>query len=231
MADGVAAWPIGQASLPEMVAGRVVEAIRAGTLKPGERIIKAEFTVKLGVSRGSLREALNALGAHRLIERRRNRGTFVTNPDATEAVQMIQVRAALEGLAARIVAAEQHPDVMAALEAQHAQLCADAAARDATTWRERDWQFHGMVCRGAGNPFLASAWASIGALVRLFMHAHPSYERDAGHILRNHEHLIAALRPGDADRADRTFQRVILRSGLGRLGMAAPPGYEGLLDD
>jgi DNA-binding GntR family transcriptional regulator len=232
MADGKAAWSIGpQASLPEMVAGRVMEAIRSGLLKPGDRIIEADLAGKLGVSRGSLREALKALEAHRLVERRRNRGTFVTQSNVAQAVQMITVRAVLEGLAARIVAAERRPEIMAALKAQHAQMRADADAGQVTAWREHDWQFHEMVCRGAGNAFLESAWASIGNPVRSFMHGHPSYEREAHEVLRNHEQLIAALRSGDPDRADRTFQRVILRSGLRRLVVATPPGFEGLLDE
>jgi DNA-binding GntR family transcriptional regulator len=231
MSGGEAAWSIGpQASLPEMVASRVVEAIRSGVLKAGDRIVEAELAGKLGVSRGSLREALKALEAHHLVERRRNRGTFVTQPDVSEAVQMIMVRAALEGLAARIVAAERRPEAMAALEAQHAQMQDDARAGRVSAWREHDWQFHESVCRATGNVFLERAWASIGNLVRLFLHAHPSYEHEADEVLRHHEQLIAALRSGDADRADRTFQRVILQSGLRRLGMATPPGFGGLLD-
>src|SRR3712207_409844 len=63
-----------QRSLPEIVAERVVEAIRAGDLKPGERIVENQLAKRLGVSRGPLREALKVLEANHLVENRRGRG-------------------------------------------------------------------------------------------------------------------------------------------------------------
>ena len=61
MADD-ASWIVPpRRALPEIVADRVVEAIRTGDLKPGERIVEATLAKRLGVSRGPLREALKVL--------------------------------------------------------------------------------------------------------------------------------------------------------------------------
>ena len=218
-----------QPSLPEMVAEKVVEAMRNGALRPGERIVEATLARKLGVSRGPLREALKALEANHIVERRRSRGTYVAQVTADQALQMVTMRALLEGLAARLVAARRTPETLDMLESRHQQVRASAASGRTSEWRDEDWHFHEMVCRAAGNEFLLRAWLSIGNLVRLFLHRHPAYEHEPADVLRNHERLIAVLRSGDPDAAEATFRAVILRSGLRRLGAQPPAGFASLL--
>ena len=225
MADGGGDWRIEPLpSLPEMAGRRVVEAIRTGALRPGERIVEADLARRLGVSRGSLREALKGLEASHLVEHRRSRGTFVSRPGPAEALQMVVVRAALEGLGARLVAAAGDEAALDGLERQQAAMRADAAAGRVTEWREHDWQFHEMVCRASGNAVLLRAWAAISDQVRLFLHDHPAFEREADEVLQNHERMMAALRSGDPDAAEHAFRTAILRSGARRLGLPMPPG-------
>ena len=224
-------WLVGpQQSLPEVVGRRVVDAIRTGVLRPGARIIEAELAQKLGVSRGSLREALKALEANHLVEHRRSRGTFVAQASPPEVLQIVTLRATLEGLAARLVTANGDAASLAGLEAQQAAMRADAKAGRVDTWREHNWQFHEMVCRASGNAALLRAWSSISNQVRLFLHEHPAFEHEADEVLRNHVRMMAALRAGDPDAAERVFRAVILRSGLRRLGLDAPPGLADLVD-
>jgi DNA-binding GntR family transcriptional regulator len=230
--DGDSAWALTpQRSLPEMVAERVVEAMRNGTLRPGERIVEATLAGKLGVSRGSLREALKALEADHLVESRRSHGTYVAQVTPARALKMITMRSVLEGLAARLVAARRDPETLRRLEEQHQRIRASARGGDANEWRDQDWMFHEMMCRAADNEFLLRAWLSIGNLVRLFLHQHPAFEQYSEHVLTNHDVLIAVLRSGDPDAAETTFRTVILRSGLQRLGLEPPAEFGSLLAD
>jgi DNA-binding GntR family transcriptional regulator len=231
-ADGDDTWALApQRSLPEMVAERVVEAMRNGTLRPGQRIVEATLAGKLGVSRGSLREALKALEADHLVESRRSHGTYVAQVTPVQAWRMVTVRAVLEGLAARLVAARCDPEVLGVLEAQHQRIRDHADAGRISEWRDQDWLFHEMVCRAADNEFLLRSWQSLGNLIRLFLHQHQAFELQAEDVLGNHEDLIAALRAGDPDAADLTFRSVILRSGMRRLGLPPPPEFASLLSD
>lgn len=209
-------------SLPDFVAERFLDAMRAGLLAPGERIIEATLARKLGVSRGPLREALKGLETDRLVERRANRGMFVAEVNLDRALQMIAMRAMLEGLAARLVAAGITPAMSAALAAQHRLIEEAAAAGRIRDWRDHDWRFHEMVCEAAGNEFLLRSWVSISNLIRLFLHHHPAYEHDAGDVLNNHARMLDVLRGGDPDLADATFRTVIIRSGHRRLGVEPP---------
>jgi len=219
-ASDAAIWALpARTSLPDFVTERFLDAMRTGVLAPGERIVESTLARKLGVSRGPLREALKGLEAERLVERRANRGMFVAEVSVDRAVQMIVMRAMLEGLAARLVTARMTPAMAAALTAQHRLIEEAAAAGMTRDWRDHDWRFHEMVCEGAGNEFLLRSWVSISSLIRLFLHHHPAYERDAEDVLRNHLRMLDVLRGGDADIADATFRTVIIRSGYRRLGI------------
>ena len=213
-----------RASLPETLAARMVEAMRAGELAPGERIVEAALAARFGVSRGPLREALKALEADHLVERQTGKSPRVATVSAEQAAQMVVMRATLEGMAARLLAASATPAQLAELEAQHARIRTAAQAGRIAEWRDADWRFHELVCQHAGNAFLLRAWLSMSNLVRLFLHRHPAFEEQGQDVLLNHDHLLAALRARDPDRAEAQFRRVILESGFRRLGLTPPAG-------
>jgi len=221
---GEITWAVpAQRSLPEMAAVRIVEAIRTGALKPGDRIIEATLAQRLGVSRGPLREALKALEANHLVESSRGRGTYVAKPSAAESADMVVMRATLEGLAARLVTAARDPAALAVLASLHAEIVRTARAGQIAEMRDLDWKFHERLCAASGNAALLRSWRSISNLVRLFLHAHPAYEFDAANVLGRHERFLAVLQAGDPDAADRCFRGTILASAAAG-GVALPPG-------
>lgn len=213
-----------RASLAETLAARMVDAMRAGELTPGERIVEATLAARFGVSRGPLREALKALEAEQLVERQPGRSPRVRTVSPEEAAQMVVMRATLEGMAARLVAARCPPPVLAELEGQHQRIRVAALGARTAEWRDEDWRFHEMVCRHAGNEFLLRAWLSMSNLVRLFLHRHQAFERESQGVLLNHDRLLAALAAGDPDRAEAVFRQVILESGFASLGRRPPAG-------
>jgi len=96
---------------------RLRAAIVDGRFKPGERLIERELCGLLGVSRASLREALRQLEAEELVTIVPNRGPIVAEVTIDEARQLYEVRAMLEGLAARRFAQVASDDDIAELRA------------------------------------------------------------------------------------------------------------------
>src|SRR3990170_1902174 len=90
--------------LRKQVVERLREAIIEGHLKPGERLRERELCELLGVSRTSLREGLVELEAEGLINNVPNRGPVVAMVSIKAAEEIYQLRAVLEGLAARLFA-------------------------------------------------------------------------------------------------------------------------------
>lgn len=212
-------------SLPEVLAERIVEAIRTGVLKPGDRIVESQLARQLGVSRGPLREALKALEANSIVETRQGRGAFVKRVSDDDLAALVILRAGLEGLAARMVAAKLTPEILADLTARVRQM--EALAQDGRTaeWRDEDWRFHEALCRFADNPFLLTAWSAIRNRVRLFLHSHPAFLHDAKHVLENHDEMLKALASGDPDRAERAFRTIVVGSARQRFGAQAPGAF------
>src|SRR5665647_119528 len=77
------------------------EGILHGRYAPGQRLIEADLTHELGISRGPLREALRRLSADNLLEIVPNRGAIVRRLSMREMIELFSIRIALESHAAR----------------------------------------------------------------------------------------------------------------------------------
>jgi DNA-binding GntR family transcriptional regulator len=98
---------------------RVTAQLRAGIVngrfQPNERLVEADLTEALGAGRSAVRTALARLEQEGLVEHERNRGARVRLVDEPEAVEILEARAVLEGLAARRAALNASPREIAAL--------------------------------------------------------------------------------------------------------------------
>src|ERR1700753_3291531 len=81
---------------------RLREAIVTGGLQPNERLVERELARYVGVSRVLIRAALVRLEHEGLVEHERHRGARVRLVSEGEAVEILETRAVLEGLAARV---------------------------------------------------------------------------------------------------------------------------------
>src|SRR5581483_7249895 len=84
------------------VAEFLLEEIINGRLKPGERIVEGRWATKLHVAQASVREALNILAVRGFVEKDLGRSARVTILTDEDIQQIYEVRASLEGLAARL---------------------------------------------------------------------------------------------------------------------------------
>jgi DNA-binding GntR family transcriptional regulator len=101
-------------------ADRAYSALRAGILTGrhgfGERLGEIEIAAELGLSRTPVREALRRLGSEGLVEVLPNRGARVRTWTAQDLEESYELRAVLEGLAARRAAARVEPAVLAEMD-------------------------------------------------------------------------------------------------------------------
>ena len=84
----------------QFAAARLRQAILAGDMAPGQRLVEQELAGTLAVTRASLRTALFDLAAEGLVERIPNRGARVRAVTLDEAIAITECRMALEGLCA-----------------------------------------------------------------------------------------------------------------------------------
>jgi DNA-binding GntR family transcriptional regulator len=142
-------------------------AISRGDLPPGHRLVEADLVQQLGVSRGSVRLALDTLVAERLVERVPNRGARVRVVSTAEAVEITECRLPLEALLAR-KAAERVTDAEAGrLRAHLETMTAAVDSGDVLKYGELIAQLHGLVAETARHAVAADLVGKLQAqLVR-----------------------------------------------------------------
>jgi DNA-binding GntR family transcriptional regulator len=104
-------------TLRELALDKVREAIVDGYFRPGDRLVERDLCAQLGVSRTIVREVLRHLESEGLVANLPNKGPIVAQLDLAEAMQIYEIRGALEGMAARLCAERSSPEIVAALEA------------------------------------------------------------------------------------------------------------------
>jgi DNA-binding GntR family transcriptional regulator len=107
---------------PERPEDTLRAAIVAGRLQPNERLVEADLTRRLGVGRSAVRTALARLEHEGLVELEPHRGARVRLVGVPEAVEILQARAALEGLAVNRAARNATDADVADLRAILAQM-------------------------------------------------------------------------------------------------------------
>src|ERR1035438_5274689 len=91
-------------SLSSVVQSELERMILSGELAPGERLTEVALAARLGVSRGPLREAFRMLEEAGLVRIEKNRGVFVRDIPIDEAIEIFDLRAAMDELVGRRLA-------------------------------------------------------------------------------------------------------------------------------
>lgn len=223
---------LGAVDLRESISDRIVElisqAISEGRLKPGQRLIEANVADNFGVSRGPVREAFKTLASVGLITIRKNRGAVVTEPSPQEFEELILLRSAIEGTAARIASTTITPQDVAKLEHIIAEMSQAAEAANPFALREADWHFHEFVCELSGATSLADVWRGMQQKIRLHLHLNPQFSLNPSGVIDNHRRYLEALQSGDAGHAERTIRGLILTNGYKLLHKPLPTAFADL---
>lgn len=106
-------------SSPDRVVNSIIQGILAGRYVPGQKLVEADLTHALDVSRGPVREALKRLDAERVITLTRHRGAYIRKFSLKEIYDLLVVVEPLSLLAARLaadaVAHQEHDAELAAV--------------------------------------------------------------------------------------------------------------------
>ena len=182
---------------------RALEALRAaitsGQYRPGDHLGEVELAKNLGVSRGTVREALRHLQQEGLVTAG-NRGMLRVNSLSPEEIrELFQVRAALEGLAVATIIAS--PDRQTAVSSLRNSLTGLEDAEGFAERVESDLNFHLLLCRLAGNSMLVDAWRHLEGRIRVAI-MNGGVEQAPTMMSRDrHSPIIDAIDNGDVSAA------------------------------
>jgi GntR family transcriptional repressor for pyruvate dehydrogenase complex len=214
-------------SLIDSIVTELIDKITAGDLKPGDMLAPQDHLAKsMGVSRASLREALNRLSLMGLIETRQGAGTFVKsatpsdfmNPltsfvilDQISAEELLDARLHIESAVAALAATHATLEDIAKLRFLLEGMKKDFRSNNSKSFIARDVQFHVLIAETSKNRVLVKVVEIIRGLLRQFIkkffEAMPSSMNDA---IRYHENIFNAIQQHDPVAAKRHMEEHIL---------------------
>lgn len=193
-------------SLREQALSALRRAITTGQLQPGTHLVETELSEALQISRGTLREAMRQLQQEGLISAGARGRLSVRHLDAKEIRDIFDVRAALESLAAGLLAARpDRESAVAALRAAVAEM-ERWAASNLEDRIEADLKFHRTMCTLSGNETLLHQWSSLEGSIRMSI-MYAGVDRALKNMeARRHFEIVDAIESGDAQQASRTVR-------------------------
>jgi DNA-binding GntR family transcriptional regulator len=206
--------PAGQAQSAGLVAERAYVELRDRIvtlrLAPGTILREDELMREMEMGRTPLREAVKRLALENLVAVQPRRGTFVSDVDAADIVNITEVRAELEGFAASLAALRMDAEARTAARALLHEV-EELNSPDDQEWLMRfDERIHRFVWEATGNPHLVST------LERYFTHSlriwYLVLDRvpGLGHSVHDQTHLLEALLDRNGNRARNIMREHVL---------------------
>ena len=189
------------------------EEILDGDLPAGTVLAEVEQSVRLGVSRTPLREALTRLASESLVSGHSGRGVVVTDVSIERVQELFEVREALEQQAARLAARRRDPAVFQQLQREF-RSAHELPGTDEGLRRYYDLvqRLDDAIDEATGNAFLVSTLAGVRthiARMRRLSHDNPDRLREAA---REHLAIIDAIVDGEEALAAHATQLHLYKS-------------------
>ena len=197
-------------SQPETNAAAVAAAVRAalvrGDYAPGQRLVEAELCATYDASRATVREALHQLASDGLVELEPHKAARVRLVTLDEAIELAEVRMAVESMIAAKAAERITPEGSAELRRLGQEMRAAVSAFDPLGYSALNEQLHVTIERIAGHSTATNVLERLRLqLVRYQMRLSLLPGRP-GATLADHELIIDAIAAGDRMAAEATMR-------------------------
>lgn len=187
----------------------IKEKIVTLELGPGNVIDEAELQEELQLGRTPIREALKRLALEKLVTIVPRRGIFVTDIGISDLQRLLEVRLALEGLAARLAAQRgkrRHWDEMDALMEPLARA---SAAGDSDTVIALDEAFHEILYAATDNEFLQDNLSVLFTLNKRLWYFFLTERGEMSGAVAEHRAILDSLKARDGEQASAQIEHHI----------------------
>ena len=174
--------------LRDVVFNTLREAILKGELKPGERLMELQLAAKLGVSRTPIREAIRMLEQEGLAVTIPRKGAEVAKMTEKDMEDVLQIRDALDELAASIACEQMTKEQLDTLTETMHEFEESTKSKDLKKIAAADVQFHDIIYQATGNPKLVN-------------------ERNYPTLMREHSEIVEGLMTKDKGRVTEAMHK------------------------
>jgi DNA-binding GntR family transcriptional regulator len=185
-------------------------AIVNGELLPGERLLEEELSARLGLGRAAVRMALVRLEHDGLVERERHRGARVRRVSETEAIEILEARAALEGLAARHAALDADQAAIDGLREIIAEMQELRDHGDLIALSNANARLHAAILEASGHETARRLSRTLSSQIVRFQFRTVLAPGRPERSFAEHAAIVEAIGARDPDAAERAMQSHLL---------------------
>lgn len=186
--------------------------ILEGEIGAGAKLTEAWLSQRLGVSRGPIREAFRMLEQAGLVRQEKNRGVFVREIPLEEALEIFDLRAAMDELIGRRLAETITPEQTKAARAIVEKMDLAARAGDADAYHLLNLQFHDALVEFAGNRKLAGMYRKLVKELALYRRRNLRDQAMLPHSAAEHRAILKAIASGNAEQAGAAMYDHVIES-------------------
>jgi phosphonate utilization transcriptional regulator len=199
-------------SLTTVVQQDIERAILAGEYAPGSKLVEATLAEKMGVSRGPVREAFRMLEEAGLVRTEKNRGVFVRDIPMDEAVEIFDLRAAMDELVGRQLAVNITPAQIKEIKALVDAMERAVKASDTRNYHLLNLKFHDRLVEMAGNRKLTSIYRKLIKELALFRRLNLADGWLLPISAGEHRQIVKAIASGNAEAAGKAMFDHVMES-------------------
>jgi DNA-binding GntR family transcriptional regulator len=184
----------------------ILTSLTNGDLKPGDQVNEAEIARQAGISRGPVREAIQHLVGEEILVSYPHRGTFVADWTENDIREIYNVRALLEGYAARLAVQNMTADELAELTSIIEKMVQKAKEGDEAGVFDCDLLFHLRAYEFSKNELLCRMLNNLRRRIYIYIKLDADTTPSLVNYAENHYQLLDSLRSQNPDQAEAVFR-------------------------
>ncbi len=188
--------PVG---LGVQIAEMLKTAILEGEFKGGEQLGEQALQIRFGVSRSPLREAFRELEKVGLVDIIPRKGSFVRRISRKDIEENFPVRAALEGLAAKLAAKNMSDKVLIHLAEVLEEMETAVGDKDTKRYYTHHLHFHEIFIQCAKNELLINTLENLRMQNLWHRFSYQYYQEDFTNSFRVHQEIFNSFKNPDSD--------------------------------
>lgn len=196
--------------LRDVVFNTLREAILKGELKPGERLMELQLAAKLGVSRTPIREAIRMLEQEGLAVTVPRKGAEVAKMTEKDMEDVLQIREALDELAAARACERISEDELTELRSTMHEFEEYTKSGNLKMIAEADVRFHDIIYRATGNSKLVNMLNNLREQMYRYRVEYLKDEKNYPILIKEHSEIVDGLSEKDRDRVTTAMHRHVM---------------------
>ena len=193
--------------LRDVVFNTLRQAILRGEMEPGERLMEIQLADKLGVSRTPIREAIRKLELEGLVIMIPRKGAEVAHITEKDMRDVLEVRAALEELAATLACRNVTPERIEELKMANKRFEAAIISKDVVAIVDADVNFHDIIYAMTDNQRLIQIINNLREQMYRYRVEYLKDERNYPTLMREHNEIVEGLMTKDKVRVTEAMHK------------------------